>query len=90
MKNRVSKQLIKHMADSDAYYVIGVKNNTNFSEINSTFLDDNLAIYTLMSGMLGKINELLKSKKSNNSILLIMLIKQAVIMFPELLKDENR
>ncbi len=83
---KLEKEIIDQIENSDAYYIIGVKGETNFSSIGGKYSDDTETIHHIVQGMLGSVNEAINSKKAGNAWILMVLIAESIKRFPQFMK----
>ena len=81
---KLTKEVIEEIESSDAYYVITVKDKTNFTYMDGKYADKKTVMAHIVQGMLGTIDDFLKDRKASNSMLLTLLVRMAIKAFPEL------
>lgn len=79
---KLEKNTIKAIENSDAFFVIGIKNGTHFTAIDGSMELENMMV-SLSEGMLGVVEHVIKGE-GINGLPLVALIKAANEKFPEI------
>jgi len=74
---KIEKEIIDQMESCDAYFMIGVRDKIHFTSIGSTHTDDTKTMHHLVQGMLGSVDDIIKSKKQGNGMVLMVFAYKA-------------
>lgn len=84
---KLEKELIKHIENADAYYIVAVKGDTNITSCQAKDGSILTATHLISSALLGIVHSaVIEKKKSVNSIPIIFTIVESIKRFPQLLK----
>ncbi len=83
---KLEKELIKHIENADAYYIVAVKGDTNITSCQAKDGSILTATHLISSALLGIVHSAVIEKKTVNSIPIIFTIVESIKRFPQLLK----
>jgi len=73
---------IELIEKSDAYYIIVIKDEKNFSLMRGIYSEQIQTVKKIVEGMLGIVNESINKNNLGNSQPLMLFIMQAIKKFP--------
>ena len=83
---KLDKKLIDYIENSDAYYIVAVKDGKNITSCQSKDNDVLTASHLIAGALLGGIKSAIEDKELVNNVPILVTIAEAIKRFPQLLK----